>query len=137
MPVDSQHETPTRVYLPTITKIPEGVVTTRDAFVKKQQVVENKLRWHPDNLTMDELVQVLRTSVDPFYPSRGVEQGDPLSSMLFVLTIEPLAQILRNQPENGYAFSYSGIAFVLLFADDNTLISSSVGDLESQLELVD
>ncbi|KAH9087938.1 hypothetical protein Ae201684P_014483 [Aphanomyces euteiches] len=57
--------------------------------------------------------------------------------MLFVLTIEPLAQMLRNHPEYGYAFSDSGIASVLLFADDTTLISSSVGDLESQLELVD
>ncbi|KAG9414720.1 hypothetical protein AC1031_008127 [Aphanomyces cochlioides] len=63
-PVDSQHETPTRVYIPMITKIPEDSMQARDAFVKKQHVVDHKLCWHPDNLTMVELVQVLQASVE-------------------------------------------------------------------------
>ncbi|KAG9407299.1 hypothetical protein AC1031_002023 [Aphanomyces cochlioides] len=63
MPVDSQHETPTRVYIPAIKKIPEESLKARDAFVKRQHVVDSKLCWHPDNLTMEELVQVLQASV--------------------------------------------------------------------------
>lgn len=63
-PVDSQHETPTRIYIPGIQKLPEDGATARNAFVKKQHVVDNKLDWHPDNLTMEELVQVLQASVE-------------------------------------------------------------------------
>ncbi|KAH9087934.1 hypothetical protein Ae201684P_014479 [Aphanomyces euteiches] len=35
-------------------------LVSRDAFVKRQHVADNKLCWHPDNLTMEELVQVLQ-----------------------------------------------------------------------------
>ncbi|KAH9079731.1 hypothetical protein Ae201684P_017413 [Aphanomyces euteiches] len=63
-PVDSQHETPTRVYIPAIKKISEESLKARDAFVKRQHVADNKLCWHPDNLTMEELVQVLQASVE-------------------------------------------------------------------------
>ncbi|KAH9119536.1 hypothetical protein AeMF1_007825, partial [Aphanomyces euteiches] len=108
------------------------------AVLKKFNVGDQFIEWVKLLYNQTQVsLNINGTLTDPFYPSRGVKQGDPLSSMLFVLTIEPLAQMLRNHPEYGYAFSDSGIASVLLFADDTTLISSSVGDLESQLELVD
>ncbi|KAH9148253.1 hypothetical protein AeRB84_008335, partial [Aphanomyces euteiches] len=108
------------------------------AVLKKFNVGDQFIEWVKLLYNQTQVsLNINGTLTDPFYPSRGVKQGDPLSSMLFVLTIEPLTQMLRNHPEYGYAFSDSGIASVLLFADDTTLISSSVGDLESQLELVD
>jgi hypothetical protein len=75
----------------------------------------------------------------PIFPSRGVKQGDPMSCILFILTVEPLSQLLRDHDELGFFFSNeTGVPAVsLLFADDTTLISSSLHDLERQLELVD
>ncbi|OWZ19205.1 hypothetical protein PHMEG_0006580 [Phytophthora megakarya] len=44
------------------------------------------------------------------FPTRGVKQGDPLSSLLFVLSIEPLGNLLRNRPELGIAVSSNYVA---------------------------
>ncbi|KAH9148152.1 hypothetical protein AeRB84_008395, partial [Aphanomyces euteiches] len=70
------------------------------------------------------------------YPTRGVKQGDPLSALLFVLSVEPLSQLLRNHEEYSLPFSEELFAMAMFFADDTTLVSSSLEDLERQLELV-
>ena len=62
-------------------------------------------------------------ALEPIYPSRGIRQGDPLSSYLFILCMELLGQLIQEkcrlklwQPikasRSGPAFSH------LLFADD-------------------
>ena len=60
---------------------------------------------------------------DPFLVKRRVRQGDPLSCALFDLAIEPLACIIRNDP-NFKGITIPGIERPLkiqLFADDTTL----------------
>ena len=65
---------------------------------------------------------------DPFFPSRVVRQGCPLSPLLYVLTMEVLACNIRCHP------GISGICLpnvpnplpaVSLYADDTTVISTS------------
>ncbi|KAF1314910.1 putative Pollike protein, partial [Globisporangium splendens] len=70
-------------------------------------------------------------------PSRGVKQGDPLSSLLFVLSIEPLGDLLRNRQELGIQISHQQTATGLYFADDSTLLASSAANVHYQLDLVE
>ncbi|KAH9070845.1 hypothetical protein Ae201684P_021690 [Aphanomyces euteiches] len=55
-------------------------------------------------------------------PTRGVKQGDPLSALLFVLSVEPLSQLLRNHEEYSLPFSEELFAMAMFFADDTTLV---------------
>ncbi|OWZ05971.1 Pol Polyprotein [Phytophthora megakarya] len=70
------------------------------------------------------------------YPSRGVKQGDPLSSLLFVLSIEPLANLLRENPRLGIPIADDTTATGLYFADDTTLLSRSLQGLARQVDIV-
>jgi hypothetical protein len=72
----------------------------------------------------------------PIYPNRGVKQGDPISSLLFVLTLEPLNQLLQNNETYGVLLPHGEFTSQLLFADDTTLLAGSVADLQEQLTLV-
>jgi len=61
----------------------------------------------------------------PFKVSRGVQQGDPLSYLLFNLTIKPLANMLRQSNMKG--FNIPGVherLMTTLFADDTTVYLS-------------
>ena len=74
---------------------------------------------------------------DALSPTRGVKQGDPLSALLFLLVIEPLGNLLRRHEEHGICLTSDITATSVFFADDSTLLSSSVAGVEAQLELVD
>ncbi|POM79902.1 Polyprotein of L1-like non-LTR Retrotransposon Zorro 3, partial [Phytophthora palmivora] len=71
------------------------------------------------------------------YPTRGVKQGDPLSPLLFILTIEPLGNMLRSHEEYGVCVNDDDTATSIFFADDSTLLGSSIPNLQAQLEIVE
>ncbi|KAH9101839.1 hypothetical protein AeMF1_021544 [Aphanomyces euteiches] len=91
-----------------------------------------------DNNTSTQLI-INGSLGKTIYPNRGVKQGDPLSSLLFVLSIEPLAQHLRDNSHLGLSFDNLNpprALASLLFADDCTLLSPSKRAIDDQLELV-
>ena len=69
----------------------------------------------------------------PIEVTRGVLQGDPLSAALFVLSILPLANLLRNHPERGVPNTNNIPSTSSLFCDDTTILSTSVGLALAQL----
>ena len=69
-------------------------------------------------------------------PTRGVKQGDPHSSLLFLMTIEPLGNLLRSHEEHGININERNVATSLFFADDSTLLSGTRYGAVEQLQLV-
>jgi hypothetical protein len=70
-----------------------------------------------------------------FEPTRGVRQGDPLSPLLFLSSLEPMCNLLRQHQQYGLQVG-SKCATGAYFADDSTLLSKSTFGLQRQLELV-
>ena len=73
--------------------------------------------------TVSTSILVNGDALDPIYPSRGIRQGDPLSSYLFILCMEFLGHLVEEKcRENLWQpvkVSQSGPAFShLIFADD-------------------
>ncbi|RHY18712.1 hypothetical protein DYB32_010341 [Aphanomyces invadans] len=73
---------------------------------------------------------------EPIHPNRGVKQGNPSSSLLFVLTLEALNQLLQDHEEYGIELTHDHTATTLMFADDTTLLAGRIAHLQEQLELV-
>ena len=66
-----------------------------------------------------------------------MRQGCPLSPFLFVLAVEILALKLRHDPDcKGIILPNSREARLTQFADDTTVISSSVASLKSSLQII-
>ena len=80
---------------------------------------------------------LINQNIQPaLFPTRGVKQGDPLSALLFILTIEPLGNLLRDHDEYGVCLNADHTSTGTFFADDSTLLSSSIPTLQAQLGLV-
>ena len=69
-------------------------------------------------------------------PQREVKQGDPLSALLFLMTIEPLGNLLRQHEEHGIGINGTTAATGLFFADESTLLSETPNGVLAQLELL-
>ena len=68
-----------------------------------------------------------------FKVSRGVQQGDPLSCLLFNLAIEPLANLLwRCKDIDGYKIPREAEKLVVtMFADDTTVYLVDTDDIDT------
>ena len=69
-------------------------------------------------------------NLDPFLPSRGIRQGDPLSPYLFILSMEFLGHLIKEKCDaklwTPVKASRSGLAFShLLFADDLVIFANA------------
>lgn len=86
----------------------------------------------------ESLVMVNGVPSDRFKVTRGVRQGDPLSCLLFVIAIEPLACLLRSSRLHG--FKIPGVPEWLvttLFADDTTVYLSERDDYHEMWAILD
>ena len=68
--------------------------------------------------------------LDPFFPSRGIRQGDPLSPYLFILCMEYLGHLIEGKCSqklwNPVRTSQGGLPFShLMFADDVVLFAKA------------
>ena len=68
--------------------------------------------------------------LDPFFPSRGIRQGDPLSPYLFILCMEYLGHLIEEKCSqklwNPVKSSQGGLFFShLMFADDVVLFAKA------------
>ena len=66
---------------------------------------------------------------------RGVRQGDVLSPILYILTLEPLLEKIRQDVSiTGLHIPNKGVQKLLAFADDTNFFTNNVGSINSILD---
>ena len=65
-----------------------------------------------------------------FRVTRGIRQGDPLSCLLFDISIEPLAETIRKSDLTGFKTNNLNRTIVSLFTDDTTVYLSEKDNVE-------
>lgn len=109
------------------------------AVMRRMNIGDGFVSWVQVLLKASRVSLVLNGWIQaPFEPTRGVKQGDPISPLLFLLSLEPMCNLLRQHSEFGIQVQScpSITATGAYFADDSTLLSGSVDSLHQQLALV-
>lgn len=75
-------------------------------------------------------------TLEPFLPSKGIRQGNPLSSYLFILCMEVLGRIIEDKCTKGIwkpiRALASGPAFLHLFTANNLVLFARVDAINCQ-----
>ncbi|TAQ83163.1 hypothetical protein B7494_g8512 [Chlorociboria aeruginascens] len=71
------------------------------------------------------------------YLLSGVRQGDPLSCILFILTIEPFIQLLIHNAELRGLQTRLGTTKVVLYADDTTIVVRSMREIQVVVDVLE
>ena len=80
-------------------------------------------------------ILVNQTLSDAFSLSRGVRQGDPLSMMLYVLTLEPLLESIRQDSDiTGFSIPGHTTQKLLSFADDTNFFPKNTKSIRKIIE---
>ena len=86
-----------------------------------------------------ETVVIINGAISkPFQVSRGVQQGDPLSCLLFNIAIEPLANLLHTSTDlKGFEIPRTKTKLITtLFADDTTVYLNQEDDFQTLTEIL-
>ena len=80
-------------------------------------------------------ILVNQTLSDAFELGRGVRQGDPLSMMLYVLTLEPLLESIRQDSDvTGFSIPGHTTQKLLAFADDTNFFPKTTRSVRRIIE---
>nr|CCA23055.1 PREDICTED: similar to pollike protein putative [Albugo laibachii Nc14] len=85
-------------------------------------IQSTKLQYTNTNVSLS-LNGTLSPKITPY---RGVKQGDPLSAVRFLMTIESLGNLLWRNIGPGICITPTDTTTSLFFADESTLLSSSL-----------
>ncbi|RUM43516.1 MAG: hypothetical protein DSY80_05495, partial [Desulfocapsa sp.] len=80
--------------------------------------------------------RVGKSQTGPIPIMRGVKQGDPLSSILFNIALDPLLCAIQAQ-QNGFVFKGDHRIEILGFSDDTALLTDNRNCMQRNLDLVD
>jgi len=79
-------------------------------------------------------VQAGKGITDAIEINAGVKQGDPISPTLFCLALEYLIRNLKHRhPQTGYQWFEGHSTFLLAYADDLAIVTSSQGEMKKVL----
>lgn len=83
-------------------------------------------------------VKVNRILMDTFDVGRSVQQGCPLSALLYALSVEPLTSLIkRDKRIRGIELPYGGKCVINQYADDTTVTVREISSVGKVLELVE
>ena len=109
----------------------------KDAFGSiSHELIQTCLERYNVPLQVQQYVKLLYSNIngtvcgpnwksDPFIFKRGVFQGDPLSSTIFLIVFNPLIEYLKTEIEQGYALSKEVKVISTPFADDFNVITGN------------
>jgi hypothetical protein len=96
--------------------------------IKTPKMIINTIKNLYQNANTKVLIN--RILSDNFDVRRGVQQGDPLSCLLFIIAIEPLLIIIRQSGITGIKISHKLTNLIrILYADNTTVVVNKNNDL--------
>lgn len=86
----------------------------------------------------ESCVKVNGVLTDPFPLERSVRQGCPMSALLYSISVEPLAIMVRADKKiRGIQIPHSGVSVIHQYADDTTFTTKDVGSIKRIMRHID